>query len=172
MVGIAEQCLAIVGAAVSALAGGEAPIRRSFFGSLLSAILKTRPRLSLKTIWKVYDAWGFRLPPKQAPAAPPEVLIAVAVLLLACGRFDMGTIVVVCYTALLRVGEALQLKRSDLVLGPEHAVFLLARTKRSLERKVATTPPSMIQWLREYTTRFPRGLDERLFQVSYGTFLR
>ena len=51
-------------------------------------------------------------------------------LLLACRRFDMGTVVVVCYTALLRVGEALQLTRSDLVLGPKHAVSLLGRNTK------------------------------------------
>ena len=95
----------------------------SFVSAVLLGVTKTRPRLGLKVAWEVYNAWSFRLPPKQAPVAPPEVLIAVAVLLLACGRFDMGTVVVVCYTALLRVGEALQLKRSDLVLGPSMPSF-------------------------------------------------
>ena len=144
------------GALASSEVGAASPsLPRSFFGAVLSAVTKTRPRFRLKVAWKVYNAWGFRLPPKQAPAAPPEVLIAVAVLLLACGRFDMGTVVVVCHTALLRVGGALQLKRSDLVLGPEHAVFLLGRATRGLEQKVTVTSLSMIQWLREYTTRFP-----------------
>ena len=62
MVENAEGCLAIADALL-ALAGGEAPIPRSFFGSVLSGISKTTPWMSLKTSWKVYDAWIVRQPP-------------------------------------------------------------------------------------------------------------
>ena len=44
MVENGKECLAIAGAAVSAPAGSEAPIPRSFLGPVLSATLKTRPR--------------------------------------------------------------------------------------------------------------------------------
>ena len=55
---------------------------RAACGWALSAVQKVNPRSSFKTAWKLYDAWGCRVPPRQAPAAPPELLISMFVVAL------------------------------------------------------------------------------------------
>ena len=76
------------------------PLPRSFFGAVLSSLARTRPRLRLKTAWRVYNVWGQRIPVRQAPAAPPEVLFGVAVLLACVGRPIYSAIMVACFTGL------------------------------------------------------------------------
>ena len=165
-----EQAEAGFGAA----SGGtdDGPLHRSFFGAVLSSLSRTRPRLRLKVSWKVYDVWGQKLPIRQAPASPPEILIAVAVLLVAVGKPILGSIVIACYAGLLRVGEALKLTHQDVYMGAGAVVFLLGKTKRGLEQKVTITAPSVIAWMLEYAERHPGAPQDRFFPASYTSFLK
>ena len=56
------------------LDGYESGRGRQDYGCALSAVQKVNPRCVYKTAWKVYDAWGVEAPPRQAPAAPPELI--------------------------------------------------------------------------------------------------
>ena len=171
MVENAELLLAAGGLPLDADAGAQ-PLPRSFFGSVLSAISKTRPRMVLKTSWRVYDAWSVRQPPRQAPAAPPELIVAVGVFLVVLGQAAMGTLTIVCFAGLLRVGEGLGLLRRDVVIGDGLCVFLLGRTKRGLEQKVTVSSPSVVAWVRAYIDRHPMGPYDKFLPVSYATYLR
>ena len=84
----------------------------------------------------------------------------------------MGTITICCFAALLRVGEGLGLRRRDVVIGGGSCVFLLGRTKRGLEQKVAVTSPSVVAWVEAHVARHPMESHDRLLPVSYATYLR
>lgn len=57
--------------------------RRGEMGFLLSALRKVNPRALFPTAWKVLGAWQAAVPMQQAPAAPPEVLVAMMTLAVA-----------------------------------------------------------------------------------------
>ena len=171
MVEHAESSFAAIGdAAAEPLE--EPLLPRSFFGSVLSSLARTRPRLRLKTAWRVYDVWGQKAPVRQAPAAPPEVLLGVATLLACVGRPIYSAIMLTCYTGLLRVGEALNLCHRDLFFSQDCVVLVLGVTKRGLEQKVVLRDPGTVAWLQQYVKRFPGGSADRLFPASYTTFLK
>ena len=150
----------------------ESGAPRGHFAEMLCALLKINPRLHYKTAWRVLDVWQQRQPPHQAPAAPPEALSAISVLLVCAGRSDLGVLVALCYSGLLRAREGLSLKRRDLVFAPDAAVVILAQTKRGREQRVAFRHPTMRQWLQQYLQGWVGEADDRLFAVSYNAFLK
>ncbi|CAE8604573.1 unnamed protein product, partial [Polarella glacialis] len=61
------------------LEGCENSKSRGGYGLALSALSKINPRVRFKVAWKVFDVWGKKAPPAQAPAAPPELITAMIV---------------------------------------------------------------------------------------------
>ena len=97
---------------------------------LLSALRKVLPRMKFVIAWKVVDAWRKQEPVKQSPAAPPELAKAVAVAAVAFGRCSVGAVSIFGFSALLRCGETLDLRRQDVHLGSDCLVLAFGRTKR------------------------------------------
>ena len=54
----------------------------------------------------------------------------------AIGRAELAMVICLCYSALLRVGESLQLTFKDVFFSGGSLVLCLARTKRGMEQKV------------------------------------
>lgn len=149
--------------------GGES---RNAYGWALSAVQKVCPRLRLKTSWKVYDVWGSKQPIRQALAAPPEFLHGMIAIAMLVNRAELGLLMVLCYAGLLRVREALGLRRSDLVLGASEIIVCLGLTKRGTEQKVVLRNMSVILFVQQFLQSYPRHSDELLFTISYGSALR
>ena len=125
--------------------------------------------------WKVLDAWFKTMPPKQAPALPLEVIQAAAVVLLLVGQPEIGSLLVVCYAALLRCSEGLKLTYRGVIIGSSTVTLLLGVTKRGQEQKVVISHPTVVHWLLSYFKRTLKRKaadpDGRVFPVSYPIVL-
>ena len=150
----------------------EAGQTRSAMSCLLAALQKVDPRLCLKTAWTVLDSRTVHTPPKQAPAIPPEAIMALASVGVRLGREVEATVFMICYSALLRAREALGLRRCDHIISTCTATILLGVAKRGLEQKVVLTNRAVVWWLVEYLRRRGKWADsDLLFPVSFGRVL-
>ena len=95
------------------LDGYEAGRGRNEYGWALSAVQKVNPRGSYRAAWRIYDAWGIEQPPRQAAAAPLELITAMIVAALLLNRPQLSTVMLLCYSGLLRVREGLTLASGD-----------------------------------------------------------
>ena len=154
------------------LDGCESGAHRTEYGWALSAVQKICPRLRLRISWKVFDAWGHREPPRQAPAAPPELLQAMFAVALLLNRPALSAMMVCCYAGLLRVREALALRRQDIVVQATEVILRLGRTKRGLEQKVVMRNPSVVSFFLQFFKHFPISPGDRVFDLSYSSALR
>ena len=80
------------------------------------------------------EGWRGGLEVRQAPPAPAVVVYAFATLLAAAGRVECAGVTLICFTALLRISEALGLCVADVLLPGDHhmgrVVLLLLRTAK------------------------------------------
>ena len=155
------------------LDGYESGRGRQDYGCALSAVQKVNPRCVYKTAWKVYDAWGVEAPPRQAPAAPPELITAMILCALLLNRPQLATVMLFCYSGLLRVREALHLRCGDVFVLPDSVTLCLGLTKRGMEQKVVLRHRHLVEWVTNFLRRFPMGTPSSpLFSISYSSVLR
>lgn len=145
---------------------------KAVYGWALSAVQKLFPRLRIRVAWKVFDAWGQRVPVRQAPAAPPEFLHAMVSIAMLLNRVSLAALIVTCYAGLLRVREALQLRFQDIVVGDGDIVLCLGHTKRGTEQKVVLRNSSVVNFLRQYLKHMNGSGSDLAFTVSYASALR
>jgi hypothetical protein len=96
--------------------GYERGSSRGDYGTVLSALGRVNPRLQLKISWKVFDTWSQLQPVHQAPAAPPEFITAMIVASFGISRPELGLVITLAYSGLLRISEALGLAWLGLTL--------------------------------------------------------
>lgn len=77
-----------------------------------------------------------------------------------------------CYTALLRVSEALHLRWQDCYPAPTEWALALGATKRGLEQQVVLRHPRVLAWLRLYRKRFLGSPDSLMCPVTYSRYGR
>ncbi|CAE8604909.1 unnamed protein product [Polarella glacialis] len=156
------------------LEGYENSKSRGGYGLALSALSKINPRVRYKVAWKVFDVWGKKAPPAQAPAAPPELITAMIVAALLLQRPELSLVMMLCFAGLLRVREALSLCYKDVVVGINCVTLCLSATKGGLEQKVVLTNTSTVNWVLSYLAKFPgkRNDEARIFSTGYGSVLR
>ncbi|CAE8649119.1 unnamed protein product [Polarella glacialis] len=156
------------------LEGYENSKSRGGYGLALSALSKINPRVRYKVAWKVFDVWGKKAPPAQAPAAPPELITAMIVAALLLQRPELSLVMMLCFAGLLRVREALSLCYKDVVVGINCVTLCLSATKGGLEQKVVLTNTSTVNWVLSYLAKFPgkRNDEARIFSIGYGSALR
>ena len=162
---IAEYCLDCL----------EEGMPRQSLVTLVAALHKICPRERYKIASAVLLSWSAQLPPKQAPAVPREFCGAMCVILLLLGRVAEGTLLRLCFTALLRISEGLNLRWRDVMLPQapdEPLVLLLGQTKRGRDQRVVVTDPLMIYWLLQFASRSGGTLHDRVFETSYGRVRR
>ena len=141
---------------------------------MVAGIQKMLPARSFRTSWRVLDVWAKRVPAEQVPPAPAEVAHACAVLLAYSGLWAEGTALLLCFTGLLRISEALRLTRSDVVPVQQDGrlafVLCLGVTKRGQEQKVLIEAPRVVAWLEHvYSRCFKRG---PFLPTTYGRVSR
>ena len=80
-------------------------------GAVIIAVFsKYRPHARFKVSWKSLDIWRARAPPQQAQAFTAGMAFASGVWCVSAGQAAIGTGIVLCFCALLRVSELLQLR--------------------------------------------------------------
>ena len=137
---------------------------------LVAAFTKYRPHARFKVAWKTLDIWRTRAPPLQAQAFTAGMAFASGVWCVSAGQLAVGTGIVVCFCALLRVSELLQLRGRDLLDTGMSFVVIIGIAKRGLEQKVVISHGRVVAFIRGYLElRRPKD-DEIIFNVSYGKF--
>ena len=137
---------------------------------LCAALHKISPRDSYILAKRVLEAWKHQEPVKQAPACPQEVAYALVAAALLAHQPGVAVCIFLCFTGLLRVSEALQLRWHDVVFTGRSAVLVLGRTKRGLHDKVVLTHPGAISWLQKFRQVFRANVGDRVANISYSKF--
>lgn len=88
---------------------------RAEYGFLLTALGHINPRVPYTSAWKVLEVWDQLQSPKQAAAALPELSDAMMAGSFALNRPELAMVFCLCFAGCFRVGEALRLKRKDVV---------------------------------------------------------
>ena len=146
----------------------EAGGRRQSCHYLCAALHKINPRYQLVFSRKVLEVWKAEEPVHQAPACPLEVAFALVAAALAIEQYGIAISILLCFSGLLRISEALQLTRADLVFTEGVLVLLLGRTKRGIDQKVVLTHPDVVAWVRQYLQVFEGAADKLVCNVSYA----
>ena len=137
---------------------------------LLSGLQKLNPRRRMVVAWRVVAGWSLDRPAQQALPLPRQAALAVTVLLTAAGQPGAGLAVLLCWCGLLRIGEALRLKISDVhVLGAEVVLFL-GITKRGVAERVVLANVEVVRFIALYLGRRGGCPHERMIVLSYTAF--
>jgi hypothetical protein len=123
----------------------------------------------------VINGWKKGHPPDQAKPLPQEAAGAMFSLFWAAGMEALAMTVLLCFCGLLRVGEALQLRRSDVLLPCQHSlgrcvVLLLRTSKRGIPdgTKVVLWHPLVVIAAERYVLSSSSSGD-RFLPLSYST---
>eukprot|EP00971_Amphidinium_carterae_P070706 1398188-Amphidinium_carterae.1 len=112
--------------------------------------------------WKALDVWKQRVPPHQAPAFPASLAFACVSWVLLQNEPAVSGVLLLCFVALLRVSEALQLRWRSFRRVPDGWVLILETSKRGFEQKLVVQSPSVVQWLDIYAA-FVGAVDSSVF---------
>lgn len=153
------------------VAGYDEGLNRQHFAAVLSALGRVDPRGRYNVAWRCIDGWALRLPTRQAPAAWPELVMAMVALAGALGRSEIALPILLCYAGLLRAREALMVRRNAIFFGDKEVSVVLGRTKRGIDQRVVLQSPLLLAWLRSFMAAAPSDAHERVFDVGYSTFL-
>lgn len=82
----------------------------------------------------------------------------------------MAAAIVLCFTGLLRVSEALAVTWKDIVFLDQRVILMLGRTKRGFEEKVMFTHPHTVAWLHSYKSKHGRSSGHSICGISYAKF--
>ena len=115
---------------------------------------------------------GHERPPDRAPPLPQDVAMAMVILLISVSQPGCGIAVLFCFCGLLRIGEALKLRVSDLVFSQSNVVLLLADTKTGAHQRVVLTNVYVIQFLRSIITHYRLQNNDFVCGVSYNSKFR
>ena len=125
------------------------------------------------------EGWKAGMDVRQAPPMPASVAYAIGVLLTVLGKLDVAAAVLLCFTGLMRISEALSLTMGDVLLPAEHEsgpfiLVLLRSGKRDAPdaTRIIIGVPAVVAWVQLYNERARRGRESKdLFcDVSYSTF--
>lgn len=123
---------------------------------------------------KTLDCWRKERPVSQAPPMPEDIAFASVVLLYVGGNVGAALAVLLCFCGLLRINEALALRRNDLVSltladGTAALALLLRKSKRGVPdtERVILTHPRVIAFLRAHFARASVAYNAPVCDVSY-----
>ena len=136
----------------------------------LSALQKLWPRRRWTAAWQVVRGWSQLVPPKRAPPLPEEVAMALVTLFMAAGRPACSLASLLAFCGLLRIGEALNIRRRDIVLGDRLVVLLLPTTKTGAHQRVCLGNPEVVTFLRRALLMIPGANEDIICAISYTTF--
>jgi integrase len=147
----------------------EAGVSRQRMQILCAALHKIHPRQNFVTTRKVLEVWKHEEPIRQAPACPEEIAYALAAAALAASQPGVAATILLCFTGLLRVSEALGATWTDIIFSGPTMVLALGKTKRGLDEKVVFAHPSTVSWFWQYRSRFG-SRHKSVCNISYSKF--
>lgn len=120
--------------------------------------------------------WRKDHPLEQAIALPAEIVYAGFTVLWSANKRVIATVILISFCGLLRIGEALGLRKQAVVflppLKPSSVVLLLGKTKRGQDDQVELRNLVVIQALMHIVPEATGSSNDRLFDVSFSTFCR
>ena len=136
-------------------------------------------RRRFKAASAAVEGWKHSLPTHMAAPMPQEVCLALVNLLFTSGKREVAIIILLCFAGVLRVGEALQLRVSDVLTPSQHQwgyaiVLLLRATKRGAPDagKVVIRNAGVVTFVLRYLA-IRRGKPFDFFApASYNTVAR
>ena len=134
----------------------------------LSGLQKLFPRRKFRTSWAVTAGWAAQRPPQQAPPMPESLCYAMVVLLFQLDQPGIGLCLLLCFCGLMRVGEVLNLRLKDMVIGTSEIVVLLARTKRGEAERVVLASDGVVGLIKRYVSKFEVKTEQLVCQVPYS----
>ena len=82
--------------------------------------------------WRLYGIWRKYEVPCRAPPLPVDITLAMAGWCISHGQLVMGALILLGFHCLLRTGEILCIKPSDVLLSDTHGVLAIPRSKSGL----------------------------------------
>lgn len=144
----------------------------------LMATAQRRACAKLRLSQQVLRLWHREEPPRQAEAMPASVAYAlVTVLSLVLQRREAALHVLLAFSACLRIGESLSLRRCNVVLprsqSNEQCVLILRATKRGFDQRVVLGNSAVVATVRSFldTTSYADGMAQ-LAPCTYAQFAR
>lgn len=148
----------------------EAGVARQKMVILCAALRKIFPRAKFVIAKRVLEVWQHELPVKQAPACPAEIAYALAASALIVRQPGMAIAVMLCFTGLLRVSEALGATWDNFFFLDHQAVLLLGKTKRGIDDRVVFTHSHTLAWLLRYRKLYYQQGQPFVRGISYSKF--
>ena len=143
----------------------------------LLASLQRRHSYKFRMSAKVLTEWSKDTPPRQAAAFPEIVGWAiVSFMALGMNQPEAAVTSALCFTPLLRIGEAINLMYNDVSI-PRSAgdafqiVFILNFTQRCFDQRVVLTNPAMLRFILAYIKRHARP-GRAFAPMSYPRYSR
>ena len=136
---------------------------------LCAALHKIFPRSKYIIARRILEVWQHEQPLK-APACPAEIAYALAASALVVNQPDMAMAIMLCFTGLLRVSEALGATWNNFFFLDQQAVLLLGKTKRDIDNRVVFTHPQTLAWLRQFRHQYHVQSHPFVCGISFSKF--
>ena len=146
----------------------EAGGKRQGCQLLCAALHKIFPRHRYAIARRVLEVWKAEEPIRQAPACPSEIAFAMVGAALALNLGGVACAILLCFTGLLRISEALNLTWHNVVFTDGVVILLLGRTKRGHDEKVVLSHPETVAWLSAFRRKFCHAETSRVCPISYS----
>ena len=101
------------------------------------------------------DGWSKLHSAVQAPAMPRSVVHAYAFSLLALNEPFVAMLLMTCSYGVLRISEALGLRRANVFYSKSAVTFYLGSTKRGVEEVVVVENRTYLKWFRAFRKYVP-----------------
>lgn len=99
-------------------------------------------------------------------------MFGITVALIIGGQFAVGTLLRLCFCAVLRIGEGLGLRGKDVIFDGHSFVLVLGVTKRGRDQRVVVSDVVMVTWMARYLKEMRVKPDQQVFPLSYQTVMR
>ena len=136
-------------------------------------------RRRFKAASATIDGWRQSRPVNMAEPMPEEVCYAMVSLIFMANRRPAALTLLLCFVGVMRVGEVLNLRMSDVLAPSQHKygyclILVLRTAKRAApdSSKIFIWHPRVVAFVLRYITWRGAAPDERFVPVSYNTVSR
>lgn len=162
------------------LDGRDSHHRPQAYSEAVAAVAKAfGNRRRFPTAHRCLDAWRADEPPTQAPPVPEAVCYALVFVIHVCASPSEALALLLGFVGLLRIGEALALRASDVIFSltddnRQAAVLILRRTKRGapMSERVVLTNSRIVCYLRRFLVTENLKGEDLLCRTSYSRVAR
>ena len=120
----------------------------------IAALQLLWPNRKYRLATRVVNGWATMVPPCRAPPVDRAGALALVTVLSASGDMWAGCAALLCFTALLRISEALGLRSCDFVVTPQGtAVIMIRKAKTGDFQRVVVQDVAVVAWVEQYRKR-------------------